>query len=54
MNIRAVPVPNYLSSLFRLFNDFGGQYWFADIVGWSAWMDSNHRPHAYQACALTT
>ena len=21
---------------------------------WSAWMDSNHRPHAYQACALTT
>ena len=23
-------------------------------VGWSVWMDSNHRPHAYQACALTT
>ena len=22
--------------------------------GWWAWMDSNHRPHAYQACALTT
>ena len=22
--------------------------------GWSVWMDSNHRPHAYQACALTT
>ena len=21
---------------------------------WWAWMDSNHRPHAYQACALTT
>ena len=21
---------------------------------WSAWMDSNHRPHAYQACALAT
>ena len=21
---------------------------------WSVWMDSNHRPHAYQACALTT
>ena len=25
-----------------------------DTVGWSVWMDSNHRPHAYQACALTT
>ena len=23
-------------------------------AGWSVWMDSNHRPHAYQACALTT
>ena len=23
-------------------------------VNWSVWMDSNHRPHAYQACALTT
>ena len=23
-------------------------------LGWSVWMDSNHRPHAYQACALTT
>ena len=21
---------------------------------WSVWMDSNHRPHAYQACALAT
>ena len=20
---------------------------------WWAWVDSNHRPHAYQACALT-
>ena len=28
--------------------------YFADSVGWSVWMDSNHRPHAYQACALTT
>ena len=24
------------------------------LFGWSVWMDSNHRPHAYQACALTT
>ena len=23
-------------------------------VRWSVWMDSNHRPHAYQACALAT
>ena len=22
--------------------------------GWWAWIDSNYRPHAYQACALTT
>jgi hypothetical protein len=21
--------------------------------GWWAWVDSNYRPHAYQACALT-
>ena len=26
----------------------------ARTTGWSAWMDSNHRPHAYQACALAT
>ena len=26
----------------------------ADTIGWSVWMDSNHRPHAYQACALAT
>ena len=25
-----------------------------DFVGWSVWMDSNHRPRAYQARALTT
>ena len=22
-------------------------------VGWWVWVDLNHRPHAYQACALT-
>ena len=27
---------------------------FADTVGWSVWMDSNHRPRAYQARALAT
>ena len=26
----------------------------AQTLGWSVWMDSNHRPHAYQACALAT
>ena len=26
----------------------------ADTVGWSVWMDSNHRPRAYQARALAT
>ena len=24
------------------------------LPDWSVWMDSNHRPHAYQACALAT
>ena len=31
--------------------------WFASCRGASRWwaqVDSNHRPHAYQACALTT
>ena len=23
-------------------------------VGWWVWVDLNHRPHAYQACALTS
>ena len=22
--------------------------------GWWAWVDSNHRPHGYQPCALTS
>jgi hypothetical protein len=24
------------------------------MSGWWAWVDLNYRPHAYQACALTT
>src|SRR5690625_3878542 len=24
-----------------------------NLFQWWAWVDSNHRPHAYQACALT-
>ena len=35
--------------LYSIFNERN-----ADFVGWSVWMDSNHRPHAYQACALAT
>ena len=27
---------------------------FTTFVVWWAQVDSNHRPHAYQACALTT
>ena len=25
-----------------------------DVVSWWAWIDLNYRPHAYQACALTS
>ena len=39
---------SFLSSLFSLISSF------ADFVGWSVWMDSNHRPRAYQARALAT
>ena len=31
--------------------------WFKNLAWaklWWTWVDSNHRPHAYQACALTT
>ncbi len=27
---------------------------YTPILKWWAWEDSNFRPHAYQACALTT
>ena len=43
-------------SQFSLFN-FQGAFWmgvFCVIEDWWAQVDSNHRPHAYQACALTT
>ena len=26
----------------------------AGLLNWWAWVDLNYRPHAYQACALTT
>ena len=36
--------------LYSIFNEHNRR----TLFGWSVWMDSNHRPHAYQACALTT
>ena len=30
------------------------EFWLPALPGWSVWMDSNHRPRAYQARALTT
>ena len=41
---------NILYSVFNEHNSFLVKI----SLYWSAWMDSNHRPHAYQACALTT
>ena len=41
-----------ISSLFILHFSFFIRNTFVFL--WSAWMDSNHRPHAYQACALAT
>ena len=40
------------SSLYSIFNE----HKFVNPLGstWSVWMDSNHRPRAYQARALTT
>ena len=41
-------------SQFSLFN-FQGAFWMGVFIeDWWAQVDSNHRPHAYQACALTT
>ena len=40
----------FLYSIFNEHKSLAG----AGTAGWSVWMDSNHRPHAYQACALTT
>ena len=34
---------------YSIFNDH-----IPHLSGWSVWMDSNHRPRAYQARALTT
>ena len=37
-----------------LMNNTKNKTRFAPFVFWWAQVDSNHRPHAYQACALTT
>ena len=39
------------SSLYSIFNEHKLS---TLLVDWSVWMDSNHRPRAYQARALTT
>ena len=41
----------FVFTLGVLFN-FQGTF-FPFFKGWWTWVDSNHRPHAYQACALT-
>ena len=40
----------YLLSLYSVFN----VHWGSQSEPWWAQVDSNHRPHAYQACALTS
>ena len=43
------------SFVFRLFWCFLILFWYLQSSHFEwAWMDSNHRPHAYQACALTS
>ncbi len=45
----------FASHLLVLFSFQGASLRFAPLSGsWWAQVDSNHRPHAYQACALTT
>ena len=42
-----VSISHYLYSVFKVHSSVLIKYWWARV-------DSNHRPHAYQACALTT
>ena len=44
----------FLLNIFIFLFDCQGSLCHTFMCGWSVWMDSNHRPHAYQACALTT
>ena len=58
--LNSIDLVNLMSSISVRFNSFlfsysiFNEHKFVDTVDWSVWMDSNHRPHAYQACALTT
>ena len=57
--LNSIDLVNLMSSVSVRFNSFLFLYSIFNehksaLSGWSVWMDSNHRPHAYQACALTT
>ena len=43
-----------LQRIFRSHNSHCFRHASGPAFGWWAQVDSNHRPHAYQACALTT
>ena len=43
-----------LTVILDSFSIFALHSLFSFQCAWWAWVDSNHRPHAYQACALTT
>ena len=58
--LNSIDLVNLMSSISVRFNSFSFFIRFSmNVIAsafaeWSVWMDSNHRPHAYQACALTT
>ena len=58
--LNSIDLVNLMSSISVRFNSFSFFIRFSmniklsALAEWSVWMDSNHRPHAYQACALTT
>ena len=58
--LNSIDLVNLMSSISVRFNSFLFFYSIfnernlAEFIGWSVWMDSNHRPRAYQARALTT
>ena len=61
--LNSIDLVNLMSSVSVRFNSFLFLYSIFNehkslsgvgTADWSVWMDSNHRPHAYQACALTT
>ena len=58
--LNSIDLVNLMSSISVRFNSFLFFYSIFNernlvgIADWSVWMDSNHRPRAYQARALTT